>query len=149
MEDWIEHFRAATCGMSVSHVWRGYGSALFVEFGSLTVKTRRDGSPGEPQGDIGLMIEWSWRIEDENSIVCGSESDDDLWPAIFARLVGQRVIDLRTFGRLPEILLSLSGGLHVASFMTAGGDPAWALFDRRDQLPVAICCRSGVVVEDG
>jgi hypothetical protein len=36
------------------------------------------------------------------------------------------------FGRLPEIDIALSSGLHVVSLMTAQGDPAWTLFDRRD-----------------
>ncbi|WP_428987984.1 hypothetical protein [Methylocapsa aurea] len=72
MTDWIEHFRAATLGMTVAHVWRGYGSALLLELGELTPSCRRDGSPAAPRGEIGLMIEWSWRIEDEQSVLCGS-----------------------------------------------------------------------------
>lgn len=81
MKDWVEHFREAAKGMAVSHIWRGHGSALFIEFGELTSGTRKrgDGSPGPLEGQIGLMIEWSWRIEDERSIVCGSWSDDELW----------------------------------------------------------------------
>ena len=78
MTDWIEHFRAAAYGLVLAHVWRGHGSALFVELGALTPRLRRDGSPGEPKGEIGLMIEWSWRIEDARSIICGSWSDEDL-----------------------------------------------------------------------
>ena len=80
MTDWIEHFRAAACGLTIAHVWRGHGSALFIELGALTPTTRRDGSPGEPRGEISLMVEWSWRIEDGQSIAYGSWSDEDLWP---------------------------------------------------------------------
>lgn len=147
MMDWIEHFHTAACGVPVSHVWRGHGSALFVELGRLTPTTRRDGSPGNPEGEIGLMIEWSWRIEDERSIVCGSWSDEALWQTSFARLVGQRGSDITTFARLPEIQLSLSGGLHVASFMTAEGDPVWTLFDRREPTTVTVGCHSGVIAK--
>ncbi|KRE16845.1 hypothetical protein ASE63_14035 [Bosea sp. Root381] len=93
------------------------------------------------------MVEWSWRIENERSIVCGSWSDEVLWEPNFARLVGQRVDDIRTFGRLPEIQLSLSGGFHIASFMTAEGDPEWTLFDRRGPKTITVSCRSGVVAE--
>ena len=82
--DRIKHFSAATFGMPVSHSWRGYGSALFLEFGNLTAQLRNDGSPWlrkdgsalHPNGEVTLMIEWSWRIEDEHSIICGSWSDD-------------------------------------------------------------------------
>ncbi|MFB0493743.1 hypothetical protein ABIE45_006399 [Methylobacterium sp. OAE515] len=67
MTDWIEHFRAAACGLTIAHVWRGHGSVLFIELGALTPTTRRNGYPGEPRGEIGLMVEWSWRIEDGRS----------------------------------------------------------------------------------
>jgi hypothetical protein len=145
MTDWIEQFRTAAFGLAVAHVWRGHGSALFVELGMLAPRTRRDGSAGEPAGEIGLMIEWSWRIEDERSVACGSWSDEALWARTFARLIGCTVEDLSTFGRLPEVLLSLAGDLHVASFMTAEGDPAWTLFDRRGPRLVAVSCRDGVI----
>jgi len=145
MTDPFECLHEAACGLAVSHVWRGHGSALFVELGALTSTPRRDGSPGEAKGEIGLMIEWSWRIEDGRSIACGSWGDEDLWELTFARLVGRRVQGLSLVGRLPEVVLSLAGDLHVASFMTADGDPAWTLFDRRGPRPIAVGCRSGLV----
>lgn len=145
MADWIEHFRVASRGLSVSHVWRGHGSALIIELGRLTPRTRRDGSASEPEGEIGLMIEWSWRIEDGRSIACGSWSNADLWPSTFARLNGRVVEDLSTFGNLPEVVLSLADDLRVASFMTAEGDPAWALFDRRGSRVITACCSEGAI----
>ncbi|MCP4561120.1 MAG: hypothetical protein GY873_14415 [Bosea sp.] len=103
MNDWIEHFRVAAYGLAVSNVWRGHGSALFVELGRLTPTTRRDGTSARAEGEVGLMVEWSWRIEDARSIVCGSWSGEGLWKPTFARLVGQRVDTISTFGRLPEV----------------------------------------------
>lgn len=146
MTDAIAHFATAARCMPVSHVWRGYGSALFIELGKLTPSTRRNGSPGEAAGEFEMMIESSWRIEEQSSILCGSWSDEELWAPSFARLLGQHVEDLVTFGRLPELMLSLSGGLHVSSFTTAEGDPAWTLFDRRGPTVRTVDCRSGVVV---
>lgn len=93
------------------------------------------------------MIEWSWRIEEEHSILCGSWSDEELWAPSFARLLGQQVDNLGTFGRLPEVIMSLSGGLHVSSFMTAEGDPAWTLSDRRGPATITVGCRSRVITE--
>lgn len=145
MKDGIEHFRAAACGLPVSRIWRGHGSALFIELGALTPRSRRDGSPGEAEGEIGLMIEWSWRIEDGQSIACGSWSDKALWHPTFARLLGRAVDDLSTFGHLPELVLSLASNLRVASFMTAEGDPAWTLFDRRGSRLIAVRCRDGMI----
>jgi hypothetical protein len=95
------------------------------------------------------MIEWSWRIERGNSILCGSWSEESLWQPAFDVLVGQEVVRVSTVGRLPELALSLSDHLHVASFMTAEGDPSWTLFDRRDAgRPVTICRRCGVIMQE-
>jgi hypothetical protein len=145
MMDWIGHFRDAACGMKVSHVWRGYGSALFLELGNLTPRKRRDGSLGNPKGEVGVMIQWSWRIEDERSILCGSFNYEELWQPAFDRLIGLEVIGISVFGRLPEVLLSLASNLHVASFMTADGDPSWVLFDRRAPKIISLSCRSGLL----
>jgi hypothetical protein len=151
MPDLIEHFRAATKGLRVSHVWRGYGSALFLELGTLTASTakRRDDSQQSPSGEIGIMIEWSWRIEQGSSILCGSWSEESLWQPAFDLLVGQQVLGLSTFGRLPELALFLSNDFHVLSFMTAEGDPSWALFDRRDAgKSITVHCQSGAITRE-
>jgi|ERR1700677_744363 hypothetical protein len=150
MIDLIEHFQLAVQNLPVSHVWRGHGSALFLELGEVNVSvgTRRDGTPKEPFGEIGVMIEWSWRVERGSSILCGSWSDEALWQPAFDLLKAGRVDSLSTFGRLPEISLSLSNDVHIASFMTAEGDPTWALFDRRHQKPITIHSRSGSITRE-
>ena len=141
-------FQQALIGLPVSHVWRGHGSALFIEFGKLQppARTRRDGTPGESSGELGLMIEWSWRIESGGSILCGSWSDEERWEPTFKQMIGRNVVGLTTFGRLPEIEVALFGDMHVASFMTADGDPAWALFDRRDERLVTLASELGALV---
>ncbi len=148
VNDWIAHFRAAARGLQVSHIWRGYGTALFVELGTLRPMTRRNGLPGHPVGEISLMIEWSWRIEEGRSIACGSWSEEAIWPEVFARLVGRKVNDVSIFSQIPEVMLSLEGNLRVTSFMTAESDPAWTLFDRRGSSPVAVGCRDGMIIAD-
>jgi hypothetical protein len=135
-------------GQPVSHVWRGYGSALFLEFGRLTPRARRDGSQTNPDGDFTLMIEWSWRIENATSIICGSWSEEQLWVPAFDHLRDALVVAITTFGRLPEIDVELSNGLHVVSFMTAEGQPEWSLADRRTAPDVWIKVEGGVLVEE-
>lgn len=141
-------FQQALIGLPVSHVWRGYGSALFIEFGKLQPSTlvRRDGTPGASSGELGLMIEWSWRIESGSSILCGSWSDEELWEPAFKQLIGRQVVGLTTLGRLPEIEVALFGDMHVVSFMSAEGDPAWALFDRRNDRLVTLASERGALV---
>ena len=82
-------FCQTAIGMRLSHVWRGHGSAIFVELGALRPTTTRDGSAGNGHGELELMIQWSWRIEVGSSIRCGSESDEELWEPTFASLIGK------------------------------------------------------------
>ena len=77
------------------------------------------------------MIEWDWRIEGKRLILCGSSTDERHWPRALGCLIGTVVVGGALFGRLLEIDLALSSGVHVVSLMTASGDPAWTLFDRR------------------
>ncbi len=130
----LQTFREPLIGLPLSHLWRGAGSAIFLEFGRLTERTylRRDGTSPNPLGEFGLMIQWSWRIEDKKSIMCGSWSEEPLWEPTFDRIRKKAVSDLSIFGRLPEIVVALSDDLYVSSFMTAEGDPQWTLFDRRN-----------------
>ena len=140
-------FSAPLIGQPVSHLWRGHGSALFLEFGQLRPSIRRDGSLGNPKGEMSLMIEWSWRIEGRRSILCGSWSDEQKWPRAFKLVRSASVAEAILFGRLPEIELCLSNGVRVLSFMTAEGNPMWTLFDRDGDR--WLCVRRGILgIED-
>jgi hypothetical protein len=46
---------------------------------------------------------------------------------MFKKLMNAVVEDVQLIGKLHEIEVSLSNGLRVVSFMTAEGQPAWAL----------------------
>jgi hypothetical protein len=137
-------FEDALLGQPVSHVWRGHGSALFLEFGTLTPSSRmrRDGSTAGPTGEITLMIEWSWRVERPRSILCGSWSNERRWPSTFQKMIGAKVVGVRTFAALPEIEVALSNGLRVVSLMTAEGQPEWALISRKGDIG-SLCVRRG------
>jgi len=49
---------------------------------------------------------------------------------MFKKIVGATVTDVEIFGHLPEISIAFSNGLRVVSFMTAEGQPEWALLTR-------------------
>jgi len=132
-EKLFDRFSQALVGLSVSHVWRGYGSAIFLEFGLLRRTTRLDGAKGNPSGKMTLMIEWSWRIEGPQSILCGSWSDAPRWPKFFAKLTKTKVVAVSLLGRLNEIDIELSNGMHVVSFSTIEGQPHWSLGDRESK----------------
>lgn len=145
----LQTFRDALIGLPLSHVWRGHGSAIFLEFGYLTPTSRRSGEVGNPTGEVGLMIQWSWRIEDTFSILCGSWSEEHLWEPTFALLHNKVVVELSVVGRLPEIVVALTETLWVSSFMTAEGDPQWSLFDRRAGTPRTLSVQQGRLVVEG
>jgi hypothetical protein len=73
------------------------------------------------------MIEWSWRIEKPRSILVGSWSSERRWPKAFRNLLKTRVKDVSLFSVLPEVQVSLANGMRVSSFMTAEGQPSWAV----------------------
>lgn len=135
-------FKSALLGKRVTYTWQGSGSAIFLEFGALTERTRRDGSRANPNGELSLMLEWSWRVEKARSILGGSWSGTRRLPRILKRLKGAKVVDVDVFGTLPEISLSLSNGLRVASFMTAEGQPAWTLISKANPTG-SLCVRRG------
>ena len=141
----LQTFRDSLIGLPLSHLWRGFGSAIFLEFGRLTpsTRTRRDGSSHNPRGEFSLMIEWSWRIESATSILCGSWSEEHLWEQTFDLIRNKSVVDVSALGRLPEIVVSLTEDRFVSSFMTAEGDPSWALLDRRGDAVRTLHVRDG------
>lgn len=120
-------FFDALIGEKISHVLRGGGSAIFIELGNLRKRRKLNGEPGEPKGDITVMIEWSWRIEGPKSILGGSWSSERGWSKIFEKIIGESVLDVQLFGVLPEICILLSDGSRVTSFMTANGQPQWTI----------------------
>lgn len=122
---------ASLIGQPISYLWRGYGSAVIIEFGDLTPWTHRDGSQGHPEGQVSLGVEWSWRIEANATIVSGSWSDEELWEPSFDQLRHSRVQGLQLFGGLPEVQLLTDTGHRFLSFSTTDGQPQWHLVDRR------------------
>lgn len=96
------------------------------------------------------MLEWSWRIENQVSIIAGSWSDEEGWEEIFKSLIGCRIEDITLFGRLPELSVALEGGKYVVSFMTSDGQPSWAVLKRPDheEKYASLHVQDGKVVEE-
>lgn len=139
----FESLAAKLTGQPMNYVWRGYGSAIFIEFGELTPRTNHDGSPGHPEGQVSLGVEWSWRIEDDSGIVCGSWSEDEMWEPALSRLRDGRVSGVQLFGKLPEVELSTDEGVRFLTFSTTDGQPQWHLVDREPDPPHWFSVRGG------
>ena len=134
---------ADLAGMPVSHVWRGHGSTVFLEIGKLTSTLPRNGSAGNPKGEIRLHVDCSWRIEERSSIVCGSWSDEGRWQPAFDRLQGGRILGGELFGALPEVVITTDSGMRFVSFSTTEGQPEWAFIDSRVSPNRCFCVQDG------
>ncbi|MGH6650150.1 MAG: hypothetical protein ACREB7_03370 [Sphingopyxis sp.] len=136
-------FANSLIGLPISHIWRGHGSAIFIECGELTPVTRRDGSVGNPHGEVSLGVEWSWRVEDRTAIRCGSWSEEELWEPALNMLRDARIARCGLFGILPEVAITTDSDMRFLSFSTTDGQPRWHFVDRRDGLPRWFTVREG------
>ncbi|HEX6036763.1 hypothetical protein [Longimicrobium sp.] len=130
-----ERFHAFTrelVGLPVARTWRGAGSAIFLELGTLTRETyvTRRGEHTSLRGEASLMLEWSWRVESSRAIRFGSWSTERRITHGVRALQGHTVADVAVTGRIPELVLTLDGDRWVHTFMTAEGQPAWTVFLR-------------------
>ena len=123
----FDSFSAPLLGLPVAHIWRGYGTALFLEFGYLHPRRLADGSSGNPAGDIGLMIESGWRIEEGDHLLCSSETDDNGWKEVFGRLMRLQVARA-SLTQSFELAIDFANGLR---FRSTGALQDWTFFDRR------------------
>ena len=133
--DQFLHLAGAAIGLPISAAWRGYGSALMLELGRLKAdatprRTSRGKTLTRLRGEIGIMIQWSWRVERARSIQFGSWSTDGRIDGGIGGLAGPRVISVDCIARLPELVVGMSDGRWIQAFMTAEGQPAWTLFLR-------------------
>lgn len=127
----FEKFRSSLIGAPLTHLWRGDGTAIFLEFGKLT-RRRRDGSVGNnPFGELSVGLEFDWRIERERSILCGSTGNPELWDCCFSRMHGALATELSLTGIVSELCLELSTGHRVVTCSLYEDGPDWALTDRR------------------
>ena len=110
-------------GAEITSAWRGYGSAIFVEFGNLS---KRSGAKHE-QGEQTLAVEWSWRLEGSDSVLVGSFDENAKMSDFPDMVVGKIVKSVLIFTGLKEIQLELSDSLRLLSFTTTSGDPQWCL----------------------
>ena len=114
--------------MVISHAWLGHGSALFLELGTLSERrNRKDGSVGNPQGEISVIIDFNWRVERQKSILGGSNDSKKRCISISQKLLGASIISAQVVGRIPELQLQLSNGLWVVTFSHYKGQPSWAV----------------------
>jgi hypothetical protein len=141
----FQQFCAPLIGMPVTHIWRGYGTALFLEFGDLHPRRLLDGSSGNPAGDWELMITSGWRIEERGLALCDSESDDSRWQQVFRRLMNTKVERTSLIGEPSEVAVDFSNEFQLISMTVAQDSPHWTLFDNRKNPATWAAIKSGAL----
>jgi hypothetical protein len=112
-------------GLEVSLVWKGYGSAIFLELGPLSPPRQPRGR--HEQGEACLCVEWDWRVENASSILFGSS---DTRPEIadgIRGLQGSRIDDIAAVGAVPEVVVLFSNEQRLRSMAMTIGDPQWGI----------------------
>ena len=122
--------REALIGRELSHIWRGYGTALFLEFGRLQNVVLNGRPLRQPVGDMNIGLGCTWRIEDGVTILAGSNGEEEGWPAVFRGLLGCKVTDVMLQGRIPELVLDLDNGCRLQTFTDYDDSPDWTIAER-------------------
>jgi len=135
-------------GARISHVWLGYGSALFLECGVLTERVREDGSTANPQGQWSVGLEFDWRIDDYRGLTLGSDDDGSSGDTVRQALVGQHISKVEAVGSVPELHITLSNGTRLLTFSPDGAEPEWALTDRRHEPQMWVYWSNGTLQAD-
>lgn len=131
----FQHLSKVLQGSRVSHVWRGYGSALFVECGPLSDSQviRKDGTAGNPRGRWTIDLACDWRVESESFVMLGSHDEDRIWSAEIGSLVDDEIAGVEIVGQVPELCVKLSSGKRLRTFALDQSGPQWALSDNAHQ----------------
>ena len=133
-----EQFQAITrsfIGLRISRAWRSDGSIVYFELGQLSPEysPRKDGSiRTRYYGEAAIYLELGWRVERPRSIFFGSSSSRKRIDNCLEKLEGLEVVDISVRGRLPELVVQLSGGFWLQSFSSDEGQPEWDLRLRED-----------------
>ena len=110
-----EEFLDQLVGLTATNVRRGAGTAILLDLVGTSVSR------------AWIMIEWSWRVEQGSRILLGSFNSDSELNAIIDLIESSEVSGASFSGEIPELSVTFSNGLRLASFTTITGDPEWSI----------------------
>ena len=115
-------------GLCVSYLWFGDHTALYLELGELKAgKPRKDGTAGNPLGQITVYAGYDWRIEKTASIYSNKASANDRHQQAAAEVQQSTITYASAVGRLPELEIGFSNGLWLTTFAQNSGQPQWTV----------------------
>ena len=133
----IEAYLQKCVNLPISDAWMGYGTAIFLELGKLYKRKDNRTYTLKGNGRISIMIEWSWRLESNKSIITGSFDTKKKMGNELNKLIGKSIKEISIFGRIPEICVNINQNRWLCSYATEKGQPEWAiLFKKKGYLEV-------------
>ena len=116
----FRYWNGPIVGQSVSHAWQGYAGVLFFEFGKLSPAeyTLRDGSPGQPRGEITLTTMQSfaaWKLLLHGKHIATSDAMYRHINRNIKRLIGRRLQTFAIDAPSHSTRLTFSNGLVLTT----------------------------------
>ncbi len=130
-------------GMTISHPWRGYGSAVFLELGVLSTRVFRGRE--SKSGEACINIELDWRLENDHEVICGSSNSAPEIVRHVGELLGLSITKIDFYGQPPELAVRFSNGSRLRSMSMVTGNPQWAI---RLSESMWLSCKRGVLFTD-
>jgi len=109
-------------GLPISKAYNSYGSSLCMELGEITFDERN-----REKGEAYIRLDWDWRLEDDESIICGSSNHRPKIADTAEKLIGISITNLELYGSPPEIEIHLSNHQRLRSMAMLSGYPKWTI----------------------
>lgn len=130
--------------LPLSRLWRGYGSALFLDLGELRPLPRKlPNSRPHLLGEASIQLQWDWRFETDTAIACGSSNSGPRIDAYIAAHQELAIVSLTLEGRPPELTLTFADSQRLHSMSMLQGDPQWRI---RLQDHSYLSCENGLLI---
>lgn len=108
-------------GQRLSHVWKGYGAAIFLELGDLQPRGRN------PCGAYSIHLDGDWRIESSKQVVAGSSNSNHCIEDAIKQLQGLEISDIILTDPPIELCIVFGDGKKLRTMSALSGDPQWAV----------------------
>ena len=124
-EEEFKNLTQPLVGLPVSLPWKGHGSAIFFELGTLAPV--EFGRRIHSKGEAGISVEWDWRVEAGAVVLFGSSSSRPKIVAGILALKGETIEEISVSGLVPELEITFSNGHRLKSMVMVAGDPKWSV----------------------
>lgn len=93
-----------------------------MELGEITFDDRN-----REKGEAYIRFDWDWRLEDDESIICGSSNHRPKIADTAEKLIGFTITSLDIYGSPPELEIHLSNDQRLRSMAMLSGYPQWTI----------------------